>query len=338
MMSNVFKVRADRDEVSVFYTQNTDTRRLTSNLDCCFVHTPIYSDFWLEGEGEYRRGIYLVPLKVENGQVVECTNEDVKKLGFEERRMGPNSWIFSRLLNNAMFQYSKVNSDVSCSKINKACTIFFGNDELQGDYAKELVERVRNIENDTPDKLMVFSPQIRVGFKVFHRAYLERDNYYVFAVIEPVAAFSVKLDLETISNYVQDFGSSKAYFTYKPERSKKASLVVLEGISNENGKKLALFRDLEHGNEIKIEEEQWNYVKLHRTYSSFFYKTKLRELYEIEYEGLRDIRKRYFNNFRKNKFVKDNIGGINKKFYSNITLSGVKFKLTQHYLEFKTET
>jgi hypothetical protein len=337
-MSNVFKVRADRDEVSVFYTQNTDTRRLTSNLDCCFVHTPIYSDFWLEGEGEYRRGIYLVPLKVENGQVVECTNEDVKKLGFEERRMGPNSWIFSRLLNNAMFQYSKVNSDVSCSKINKACTIFFGNDELQGDYAKELVERVRNIENDTPDKLMVFSPQIRVGFKVFHRAYLERDNYYVFAVIEPVAAFSVKLDLETISNYVQDFGSSKAYFTYKPERSKKASLVVLEGISNENGKKLALFRDLEHGNEIKIEEEQWNYVKLHRTYSSFFYKTKLRELYEIEYEGLRDIRKRYFNNFRKNKFVKDNIGGINKKFYSNITLSGVKFKLTQHYLEFKTET
>ena len=338
MMSNIFKVRADRDEVSVFYTQNTDTRRLTSNLECCFVHTPIYSDFRLEGEGEYRRGIYLVPLKVENGQVVECTSEDVKKLSFEERRMGPNSWIFSRLLNNALHRYSEINNDVSCSKINKACTIFFGNDELQGEYAKELVERIRNIENDIPDKLMVLSPQIRIGFKIFHRAYLERDQYYVFAVIEPVVTFSVKLDLEAISNYVQDFGSSKAYFTYKPERSKKASLVVLEGISSENGKRLALFRDSEHGDEIKIEEDQWSYVKLHRTYSSFFYKTKLRELYEIEYEGLRDIRKRYFNNFRKNKFVKDNIGGINKKFYSNITLSGVKFKLTQHYLEFKTET
>jgi hypothetical protein len=279
-----------------------------------------------------------VPLKVENGQVVECTSEDVKKLSFEERRMGPNSWIFSRLLNNALHRYSEINNDVSCSKINKACTIFFGNDELQGEYAKELVERIRNIENDIPDKLMVLSPQIRIGFKIFHRAYLERDQYYVFAVIEPVVTFSVKLDLEAISNYVQDFGSSKAYFTYKPERSKKASLVVLEGISSENGKRLALFRDSEHGDEIKIEEDQWSYVKLHRTYSSFFYKTKLRELYEIEYEGLRDIRKRYFNNFRKNKFVKDNIGGINKKFYSNITLSGVKFKLTQHYLEFKTET
>jgi len=44
------------------------------------------------------------------------------------------------------------------------------------DYARELVERVRNIENDIPDKLMVFSPQIRVGFKVFHRAYLERET------------------------------------------------------------------------------------------------------------------------------------------------------------------
>jgi len=338
MMSNIFKVRADRDEVLVFYSQNTDTRRLTSNSVCSFVYTPIHSDFRLEGEGEYRRGIYLVPLKVENGQVVECTNEDVKKLGFEERRMGPNSWVFSRLLNNALYQYSKVNSDVSCSKINKACTIFFGNDELQGDYAKELVERVRNIENDIPDKLMVFSPQIRVGFKVFHRAYLERDNYYVFAVIEPVVAFSVKLDLETISDYVRDFGSSEAYFTHKPEYSKKASLVVLEGISSENGKRVALFRDIEHGDEIKIEEEQWNYVKLNRVYSSSFYKTKLRELYKIEYGGLRDIRVRYFNNFRKNNVVKDNIGGINKKFYSNIVLSGVRFKLTQHYLEFKTET
>ena len=338
MMSNIFKVRADRDKVLVFYSQNTDTRRLTSNLVCSFVYTPIHSDFRLEGEGEYRRGIYLVPLKVENGKVVECTNEDVKKLGFEERQMGPNSWVFSRLLNNALCQYSKVNSDVSYSKINKACTIFFGNDELQGDYAKELVERVRNIENDIPDKLMVFSPQIRVGFKVFHRAYLERDNYYVFAVIEPVVAFSVKLDLETISNYVQDFGPSEAYFTYKSECSKKASLVVLERISSENGKRVALFWDIEHEDVIKIEEEQWNYVKLNRIYSSSFYKTKLRELYKIEYEGLRDIRVRYFNNFRKNNVVKDNIGGINKKFYSNIVLSGVKFKLTQHYLEFKTET
>jgi len=338
MMSNIFKVRADRDKVLVFYSQNTDTRRLTSNLECSFVHTPIHSDFRLEGEGEYRRGIYLVPLKVENGKVVECTNEDVKKLGFEERQMGPNSWVFSRLLNNALYQYSKVNSDVSCSKINKACTIFFGNDELQGDYAKELVERVRNIENDIPDKLMVFNPQIRVGFKVFHRAYLERDNYYVFAVIEPVVAFSVKLDLETISNYVQDFGSSEAYFTYKSECSKKASLVVLERISSENGKRVALFRNIEHGKEIEIKEEKWNYVKLNRVYSSSFYKIKLRELYKIEYEGLRDIRVRYFNNFRKNNVVKDNIGGINKKFYSNIVLSGVKFKLTQHYLEFKTET
>ena len=338
MMSNIFKVRAECDKVLVFYSQNTDTRRLTSNLVCSFVYTPIHNDFRLEGEGEYKGGIYLVPLKVENGQVVECTNEDVKKLGFEERQMGPNSWVFSRLLNNALYQYSKVNSDVSCSKINKTCTIFFGNDELQGDYAKELVERVRNIENDIPDKLMVFSPQIRVGFKVFHRAYLERDNYYVFAVIEPVVAFSVKLDLETISNYVQDFGSSKTYFTYKPEYSKKASLVVLEGISSENGKRVALFRDIEHGNEMKIEEEQWNYVKLNRVYSSSFYKTKLRELYKIEYGGLRDIRVRYFNNFRKNNIVKDNIGGINKKFYSNIVLSGVRFKLTQHYLEFKTET
>jgi hypothetical protein len=337
MMSNIFKVRADRDEVLVFYSQNTDTRWLTSNLVCSFVHTPIHSDFRLEGEGEYRRGIYLVPLKVENSQVVECTNEDVKKLGFEERQMGPNSWVFSRLLNNALYQYSKVNSDVSCSKINKACNIFFGNDELQGDYAKELVEKIRNVENDIPDKLMVFSPQIRVGFKVFHRAYLEGGNYYVFAVIEPVVTFSVKLDLETISSYVQDVGPGKTYFTYKPEDSKMASLVILEGISSENGKRVALFRDIEHGSEIKIEEEQWKYVKLNRVYSSFFYKTKLRELYEIE-NKLRDIRVRYFNNFRKNNVVKDNIGGINKKFYNNIALSGAKFKLTQHYLEFTTET
>ena len=99
-----------------------------------------------------------------------------------------------------------------------------------------------------------------------------------------------------------------------------------------------MFRNIEHGKEIEIKEEKWNYVKLNRVYSSSFYKTKLRELYKIEYEGLRDIRVRYFNNFRKNNVVKDNIGGINKKFYSNIVLSGVKFKLTQHYLEFKTET
>lgn len=146
MMSNVFKVRADRDEVLVFYPQTTDTRWLTSNLKCSFAYTPVYSDFRLEGEGEYRRGIYLVSLRVENGQVTECVNEDVKKLGFEGRQMGSNRWVFSRLLNNTLYQYSKINKinkDVYCSEVNKTCTIFFGNDELQGDYAKELVERVR---------------------------------------------------------------------------------------------------------------------------------------------------------------------------------------------------
>lgn len=86
---------------------------------------------------------------------------------------------------------------------------------------------------------MVFSPRIRVGFKVFHRAYLEGGNYYVFAVIEPIVDFSVKLDLETISNYVRDVVPSETYFTYKPEHSKKASLVVLEGIRSENGKRVA---------------------------------------------------------------------------------------------------
>ena len=340
MMSNIFKARADIDEIVVFYSENITTKeKLLSDLKCSFASTIINRDFRLERGDEYKRGAYLSPLKIENTQITECTSEEINGLGFEERKKGSNSWIIHRLLNDALDRYSKLNSDIYFAGINKGYIILFNKDELNGDYTRELIERVQNVENDIPEKFMVFNPQIRLGFRLFHRAYLEADNYYIFAVIEPILDFRIELNLKTLSYYMQniEYNNYKVYFTYKPESERESKHFILKGISEEGGKKVALLRSLDNGNEVVVKEDKWDYVKLNRVYSSFFYKEKLKELFEIEYRKLRDIRVNFLNNLRKNNIIKENIKGINKKFYNNVTLGGSKFELTEHYLEFATE-